>query len=999
MPQAERQANMNQAYDALMDLAGVVGVPPKALSLNGELGLAFGARGHGGKNPAAAHYEQDTTGEVTPNRVVINLTRKNGAGSLAHEWFHATDNYFARMQGQKAGFMTEKVTPDERVRLEMKDAFKALTKAINLTSIKERSKTLDKLRTKDYWSTGLEMAARSFESYVIAKLQDQNASNDYLANITSEAAWSKENGYPYPTAGEIPAIRAAFDNFFQVVQTKETDKGVAMYSRAVGMRLPDVVIGNKLGTLLNHPDYAAAKAGDTDAAFRIAVELVDAAMVEAVKKATNGADMIVPVVSVEATGRNKIPQAVAEVLAKKLGTTAESQIVQIDSPKRTVMDGLSRMLNTPVFDGPVQKGAAYIMVDDTVTQGGTFAALASHIKDNGGEVAGAVVLTGKQYSAKLELNPELLNQVREKFQSVEPDFKAATGYGFDALTESEARYLAKHDHAQSVRDRIIAAGSTASLRENAGNARKNVSGLPLAQVKSITDSIKSKWANAPEIVIAANMDDKAIPQAVRDHNDGQLSQGAQGSPEGFLYGGKVYLVADQLATPTDVMRVLFHESLGHVGLRGTFGDSLTPILQQVAMFRQAETIAKAREYGLLPEGLPADAKPSEILKAMSEENRLTAAEEVLAVMAQDKPEMGFVKRTIAAIRTWLRKHGVNLKLTDNDIIANYILPARAWVQSGKGSVAGETAFSRQSQTDTPAFKAWFGDSKVVDSDGKPLVVYHGTDEKFNIFNTSESGTYGAGIYFGDSSQASGYGNNKIAAYISIKKPWLVDAVYESPLAYELDSDSPVLDTLDALPQGRNIIEDMLANKRLVQFGHFDSQLQSYLRGLGYDGIIARYDNDTKEYVVFEPTQIKSATGNNGNFNPANPDIRFSRSTDKIGETLKAVTVTDIKAKAGNKLADYRNLGLQFLGGRQLADLYGKDIPQIDGYTKMVQQMSADANEVGAQADSIVTGWSKLTDERQLAELMHDATLLQIDPAKDYVEGDNRLQWGKLNAQP
>ncbi|MDO8775193.1 MAG: LPD1 domain-containing protein [Burkholderiaceae bacterium] len=114
----------------------------------------------------------------------------------------------------------------------MKEAFRELTKAINLTGMRERSKSLDKLRTKDYWSTGLEMAARSFESYVIAKLQDQNASNDYLANITSEGAWQKENGYPYPTAGETPAIRAAFDNFFQVVQTKETEHGVAMFSRS-----------------------------------------------------------------------------------------------------------------------------------------------------------------------------------------------------------------------------------------------------------------------------------------------------------------------------------------------------------------------------------------------------------------------------------------------------------------------------------------------------------------------------------------------------------------------------------------------------------------------------------------------------------------------------------------------------------------------------------------------------------------------------------------------
>lgn len=103
-----------------------------------------------------------------------------------------------------------------------------------------------------------------------------------------------------------------------------------------------------------------------------------------------------------------------------------------------------------------------------------------------------------------ELDSELLSQVRELFQSVENQIKAATGYGFDALTESEARYLAKHDNAQSIRDRIIAAGSTASLRGNAGNAsyskgEKGVAGLPTTQVKSKGQSdailINRKMAN------------------------------------------------------------------------------------------------------------------------------------------------------------------------------------------------------------------------------------------------------------------------------------------------------------------------------------------------------------------------------------------------------------------------------------------------------------------------------------------------------------------------
>ncbi|MDP2346704.1 MAG: PLxRFG domain-containing protein [Gammaproteobacteria bacterium] len=236
-----RQKDLNDAYDALMDMAAILEIPPKAISLNGELGLAFGARGSGGVDPAAAHYER---GEI-----VINLTKKNGAGSLGHEWWHAVDNYFSRMRGKGSEYMTEALdvslaSRDSRylatgqVRKEMIDAFGAVMKAIRSTALKARSSKLDAKRTKEYWTTDREMSARAFESYLISKIHDQNASNDYLANIVDQETWKVaesigfelDDSYPYPTAGEIPQIRAAFDEFFGTVETKETDKGVAMYS-------------------------------------------------------------------------------------------------------------------------------------------------------------------------------------------------------------------------------------------------------------------------------------------------------------------------------------------------------------------------------------------------------------------------------------------------------------------------------------------------------------------------------------------------------------------------------------------------------------------------------------------------------------------------------------------------------------------------------------------------------------------------------------------------
>ncbi|MGH8156638.1 MAG: LPD1 domain-containing protein [Rhodanobacter sp.] len=83
LPQDERQQVLNMAFDSFCDLADALDLPPAAVSLGGELAIAFGSRGRGGRHAALAHYESA--------RRVINLTRMNGAGALAHEWCHGLD--------------------------------------------------------------------------------------------------------------------------------------------------------------------------------------------------------------------------------------------------------------------------------------------------------------------------------------------------------------------------------------------------------------------------------------------------------------------------------------------------------------------------------------------------------------------------------------------------------------------------------------------------------------------------------------------------------------------------------------------------------------------------------------------------------------------------------------------------------------------------------------------------------------------------------------------
>ncbi|HHI3225785.1 TPA: LPD38 domain-containing protein [Escherichia coli] len=243
-----RQADLNRAYDSLHDLADVLNVPTKALSLNGRLGLAFGARG---KGKAAAHYE--------PGEVAINLTKGNGPGALAHEWFHSLDNYFGRYDVSTDGkitsggdYMTEAqragrvfkdgryVDADYPVRQEVYDAFKGVMKAINSSDMPRRSALLDEVRSKPYWSTDVEMAARAFERYVQDKARTAGVENDYLVNIRKAPEHNTDNTWAYPTNAELDGgIRDAFDHLFSTLKTRETDKGVAFYSRKGVTRTPE----------------------------------------------------------------------------------------------------------------------------------------------------------------------------------------------------------------------------------------------------------------------------------------------------------------------------------------------------------------------------------------------------------------------------------------------------------------------------------------------------------------------------------------------------------------------------------------------------------------------------------------------------------------------------------------------------------------------------------------------------------------------------------------
>ncbi len=116
--------HVEQSAGAMMDMADVLGISEEHLGFGGRLGLAFGARGKGGKGAATAHYE--------PVMRAINITKMNGGGGLGHEHMHALDNILPGLLRGEAGGATEFATENPELVPEgpVRDAFVAVKKAL-----------------------------------------------------------------------------------------------------------------------------------------------------------------------------------------------------------------------------------------------------------------------------------------------------------------------------------------------------------------------------------------------------------------------------------------------------------------------------------------------------------------------------------------------------------------------------------------------------------------------------------------------------------------------------------------------------------------------------------------------------------------------------------------------------------------------------------------------------------------------------------------------------
>jgi hypothetical protein len=222
-------------------------------------------------------------------------------------------------------------------------------------------------------------------------------------------------------------------------------------------------------------------------------------------------------------------------------------------------------------------------------------------------------------------------------------------------------------------------------------------------------------------------------------------------------------------------------------------------------------------------------------------------------------------------------------------------------EASEGGTFSQTDGERKPQTETPAFKAWFGASRVVDASGQPQVVYHATDADIASFSRRFAGqntdrnatsrelaqTARLGHWFSDRT--------------GVADSMAANAVYPVYLRIE----NPLVTSLDDLVAR---IRDAGSARRLI----------AQLKADGYDGLsVADQEFGGTSHVAFEATQIKSAVGNRGTFDPSDTRIQFSPRGDARREedrtplysalTRAVEGVRQEKATPGQWIATLKNM--------------------------------------------------------------------------------------------
>lgn len=520
---------------------------------------------------------------------------------------------------------------------------------------------------------------------------------------------------------------------------------------------------------------------------------------------------------------------------------------------------------------------------------------------DGEELDSALKEHAKSYPAKDMPSIDITESAHDIYRRLAGEVEARNTQSRQKLT-AEQRRERSPSSTQDVSDSDVIVIFNGKVMQDvpmpANASRGQGSGMAFRDLQAVVDRVSKGFNNLPKIHVLDS------PRDLSDRRDNertlkeQIEQaGAMDDVEGAHHNGEIYLFASGIASEERAEHVLATHEITHYGLRGTMGKGLDSALQNIWLYNK-EVRAKATVLRM----------------QLGLTSNVSAVEEVLAEMKDsDLVKLKGWRKMVQAFRDWAHKAGfdriaakldglIAKGMSDQEkadlFVANMVNAARDWVRNGKPargydpgtSMLGDANFSAKKSdvTDTPAFRKWFGDSKVVDSDGKPIIVYHGSpDARFvdedGVFatmkdrmlkwgNTPESKrdaketrafffttSKDVAKTYADDSRAFDYQNAEagiVPAYVSINNP----LVFDAGGAHWREA------------QERISKEDFI--KKAKKSGH-DGVIIKNVRD-SYDSMTTGKDPKSDVVVAFESNQIKHAERNNGDFDASNPDIRFSR---------------------------------------------------------------------------------------------------------------------------
>lgn len=453
--------------------------------------------------------------------------------------------------------------------------------------------------------------------------------------------------------------------------------------------------------------------------------------------------------------------------------------------------------------------------------------------------------------------------------------------------------------------------------------------------------------------------------------------------------GTIHMVSDAL-TRENAQAVLLHEAFHNGGEKLIGSEAWGELLKRLSsIHRQAkQSSGRAREFYDAARRSVARAQRAGV--QMGED--LTAEEfGAYTIEHYDQAPPAFrkwVDDVIGALKAWLlRRFGIQAgAVTPAQLRALAVAALR-----NEALAADASRFSVAPPTNSQAFRRWFGNSKIVDENGEPMVVYHGSPEEFTQFNIP----YG-GVYFAeDHSVSEAYAERgglmygaqpfylRVENLFDATKPGAREVLDRIEEEYDNGTDYTDPDDGEYMP-----LADWVTSGYLFKLGRdVQNEVMESLRAEGYDGV--RYvdaspmTGDSISIVVFDPTQIKSAKNNVGTYDPNNPDIRYSLKPSKHFKDL-----TDKQKSFLDKIGPERLPQRLSDRWRQLTDNLALRIRQagVDRYAALLRNDQALYGEDTLEGSIASSAWV-------LARMSHaagGALAAMIDHGRIYLDPKEKV---------